>query len=1063
MNVRMTSTATYSLVATGIGAVCITALAQSGAPQDATTASQRLTVPPGFEVERVAGPPLVNRPIVADFDEEGRLYVADSAGSNDKVDKQVVERPHRIVRLEDTNGDGRFDKSVVFADRMMLPEGTMWLDGSLYVAAPPSIWKLTDTDGDGVADRREEWFQGKTLTGCANDLHGPYLGPDGWIYWTKGAFAEQTYDRGTQPPLVTKAAHVFRRRPGDSAIEPVLTGGMDNPVDVAFTPTGERIVTSTFLEHPQTGKRDGVVHAVYGGVYGKPHAVIDAHKRTGELMPIMLQLGAAVPAGLTRYASGTFGDDYRDGFFAALFNLHKVIRLQLDPDGATFKARDSDFVVSTSRDFFPTDVIEDADGSLLVMDTGPWYTLCCPSSQLAKPEILGGIYRVRRSAAPTPDDPRGLRIGWNSLSPADAARRLDDVRPAVRNRAIQRLGTQGSEAVAVLEDVLKRSSSVEARRNAVWALTRIDHAAAHTAVRLAIRDRDESVRHAAIHSAGLWRDREAVPPLVDALKSNAHQLQRAAAEALGRIGDSRVVADLIATASSSDRVLEHSLIYAAIEIGDPRATSIALKQSSSSSATRAALIALDQMDVTAGQSADSRVTPEMLMPLLDSSDPVVKDTAWWIAERHLEWGAALDGFFQRHLANPALGQAEREHLQQKLVRFATQPAIQELLAAAVARDGSPHERLTALNAMAAAATIASSGPKAQLKGLPGPWITPIVSALANRDRDVTRHAIAVVRASPASIETPSELKAALLEVARDWTLRLDVRMDALSAVQPGLASVEPDLFDLLRAALAPDQVVAIRAVAAGTIERATFTRAQLLTLTESLKTTGPLELPRVLRAFDNGNDEALGLAMVASVEQSRARSSVRAEVLRPRLAKYPPSVQAAGEALLSSVHLDSAKQAKRLEELLATLQGGDVRRGQTIFNSPKVACTSCHTIGYQGGKLGPELTRIGQMRSERDLLEAILFPSASFARGYEPVTVTTTSGRTISGVLRADLATEVVLGTVDREETRIGRQEIVSIEPSTVSLMPPGLEQQMTQQELADLLAFLKAAGARTN
>ena len=139
------------------------------------------------------------------------------------------------MRLEDTDGDGRFDKSVVFADRMMFPEGAMWLAGSLYVSAPPSIWKLTDTDGDGVADQREEWWQGKTLTGCANDLHGPYLGPDGWIYWTKGAFAEQTYERPGRPPFVTHASHILRRRPGDPAVDIVMTGGMDNPVDVAFT------------------------------------------------------------------------------------------------------------------------------------------------------------------------------------------------------------------------------------------------------------------------------------------------------------------------------------------------------------------------------------------------------------------------------------------------------------------------------------------------------------------------------------------------------------------------------------------------------------------------------------------------------------------------------------------------------------------------------------------------------------------------------------------------------------------------------------------------------------
>ncbi len=120
---------------------------------------QVFTLPDGFEIEVVAKPPIVNRPITGAFDEQGRLYVADSSGSNDKVKKQLAERPHRILRLEDTNGDGKFDRHTVFADKMMFPEGTMWLDGSLYVSAPPSIWKLTDTDGDGVADRRQEWLQ----------------------------------------------------------------------------------------------------------------------------------------------------------------------------------------------------------------------------------------------------------------------------------------------------------------------------------------------------------------------------------------------------------------------------------------------------------------------------------------------------------------------------------------------------------------------------------------------------------------------------------------------------------------------------------------------------------------------------------------------------------------------------------------------------------------------------------------------------------------------------------------------------------------------------------------
>ena len=340
------------------------ALSARSAPFKFST--QTLTVPDGFEVELVGGPPLVERPISAAIDDQGRLYVTDSSGSNEKPDKQLEEKPHRVVRLEDTKGNGHFDKATVFADKMMFPEGCLWFDGSVYVSAPPSIWKLTDTNDDGVADLREEWHQGKTLTGCANDLHGPFLGPDGWLYWCKGAFAKQTYERPGQKPFVSRAAHIFRARPDHSGLEPVLTGGMDNPVGVAFTAEGERVLCGTFFLQPAEGKRDGLIHAIYGGVYGKINDVTDDHKKTGDLMPIMTHLGPAAPCSVIRYESRVFGGEYQDNLFVCCFNLHKVTRHVLEPDGATFKTKDSDFLASDNPDFHPTDVIEDAYGSLLV-------------------------------------------------------------------------------------------------------------------------------------------------------------------------------------------------------------------------------------------------------------------------------------------------------------------------------------------------------------------------------------------------------------------------------------------------------------------------------------------------------------------------------------------------------------------------------------------------------------------------------------------------------------------------------------------------------------------------
>jgi putative membrane-bound dehydrogenase-like protein len=432
-----------------------------GAEATATFGEKRFTFPSEYTLEIAAGQPLVERPIEACFDDRGRLYVTESSGSNEPVAQQVAKKPHRVLRLSDKDGDGVFDQRTVFTDQLMFPEGCLWHEGALYVAAPPQIWKFTDADDDGVAEKREVWFDGKTLTGCANDLHGPYLGPDGWIYWCKGAFAEQTYDLPGQRGWKTSAAHVFRARPDGSGFEPVFTAGMDNPVGLEWTPEGDLIVAGTFFQEPAEGRRDGLIHAVYGGVWGKSHGVLTGHPRTGELMPPMTHLGPAAPCGITRYG--------RD-LLVAQFNLRTVSRHIVIPDGATYRTEDSVFLTCEHPDFHPTDVLQAPDGSVLVVDTGGWYKLCCPTSQLAKPDVPGGIYRMRKAggeiptACPTPR--------WTTGDAADTPLQIANLRegiPHVRRRAAEALGR--AQAVGAAPGLLEALGAPDVDRFLFHSLT----------------------------------------------------------------------------------------------------------------------------------------------------------------------------------------------------------------------------------------------------------------------------------------------------------------------------------------------------------------------------------------------------------------------------------------------------------------------------------------------------------------------------------------------------------------------------------------------------------------
>jgi len=1000
---------------------------------------QTFTLPEGFSIELAAGPDLAPRPISASFDEKGRLYVTDSSGSNEKTVVQAESKPHRILRLEDTDGDGKFDKTTVFVKNVMFPEGAMWRQGSLYVAAPPHIWKFTDNDDDGKADKEEIWFDGKTLGGCANDLHGPYLGPDGMIYWAKGAWAKQEYTLPNGKKWSTRASHLFRAKLDGTNIEPVMTGGMDNPVGIAFTPGGERIFSTTFFQHPGNGKRDGLIHAVHGAIYGKDHEPIYEHPWTSPtLMPPMTHMGPAAPCGLHRYESDQFGKEYDNNLYCCQFNMRKVSRHVLVSKGSTFETKDSDFVVSDNLDFHPTDVVEDADGSLLIVDTGGWYKLCCPTSQLVKPDITGAIYRVKKIGSHKIDDPRGLKVDWKH--PLNLVR---DARPVVKQRAVDQLTGRIDDNLLMSRLGANSKTSESVADCVVRLLAQIDKEDARAASRCFLSRPEGDALKLAIHTASLWRDRLALGQLIEHLSNDDLHVRRASAEALGRIGDAKAVPEIIKALANetNDRVLDHSLTYALIEIGDVKQTAEGLKHPSLR-VRRAVLAALENIP-------DSNLDARIVFAELDAKDAALSETAWWIAGRHPQWGDQLAGYFHERLkAIEKMTPPEQDQLVARMLPFLKSDPIRKKLGDVLAETLELSATRSILQGMA----------RSGLKTFPEEWKPGVLLALTTGNQDVARAAIGVLRSIPPTGVDAADIiikvTASRKRVGTPWPKDLDY---ALRAVAPPGTQLPPADAKEVIADIHRDRNGPVRAAASDLLTRAALDADSFIAFAGALKFANPVEVGKLLPAFAKTLDPKVGLSLAAALADPALRNVIRVEQVKPILEKHSKPVQLEAEKLYALLAEARKGESEKLENMLKNLPPGDIRRGQLVFNNTNRQCATCHKIGYVGGLVGPDLTRIGNIRSERDLLEAIVLPSASFVRSYEPVKVTTLDGRTINGILKKDAPDEIIVVVAADKEERVARVDIDEINPSAISIMPAGLDQQMTLQEIADLVAFLKA------
>ncbi len=1010
---------------------------------------QSLQVPEGFSVELAAAPPLVTHPTMACFDDRGRLFVCNNAGVNLSAEALEKSRPNSIRMLEDLDGDGRYDRSTVYADKMTFPMGATWLGNSLYVASPPNIWRLEDTNGDGKADKREKLVSQFGYTGNAASIHGCFFGPDGRMYWCDGYHGHE-FKEGDKITSQREGSYMFSCWPDGTDVRIHCGGGMDNPVELDFTPQGDVIGTVNILySRPRV---DCQVHWQYGGAYPHRERVLDELKVTGPLLEPMHRFGHVAISGTMRYRSGAIDHRWRDNFFSTFFNSGKVVRLEMTPRGSTFQVTQREFLSCESRDFHPTDVLEDADGSLLVVDTGGWFYRGCPTSQLAKPEIPGAIYRIKRKGMTTLIDPRGERIVWAKLSLAQLAARLNDSRHHVRERAVVECAKRGDPMVATLKTALQRRD-IRNRIGAVRVLTRLarekheGHAAARTAIRIALSDRSERVVQAACHAIAQNPDPLALNKLHLLLTSSDHGfVRRTAAVAIGRIGESSSAKVLLAAAGKAvDREEEHAITFALIEIDAAEPARKALAESSPA-VRKAALVSLDQMDSFA-------MVSEVVAPLLDGDDADLRQAAWRVFQRHAkrslaakqdvtQWTTSASQRIEFLVQHPAEAEKRTDVLQGMVAMFASSPNVATIVGDALSDAKTSIEtRRTLLEALANGRGLTLH------KALAEPLKEALVSNDA-KELDVAIKAAGAFRSN--------QFKPDLQRIGANRKLPAMTRVAALRAANGQSSALNGETFDVLLELLGSDQSPANASRASQLLGASTLTAKQLVALAPKLETAGPLALRDLVRPFQRNGAIDVGNAFLEAMKAAKSLSSVPTPEVSDVVKRYPPELRDRANALLNTIEQHQQSRVAKLDTFVEHLKQGQPARGQALFFHEKSKCSSCHKVKGKGEAVGPDLSTIGANRSSRDLLESIVFPSASIVRQYEPYSVIMSDGRVLSGLITRESGSSITLQQQVGEAIEIARNEIDEISPSTVSLMPVGVDEALTKQELADLVAWMR-------
>jgi putative heme-binding domain-containing protein len=979
-------------------------------PPDPAAELAAMEVADGYEVSLFASDPLIAKPLQINFDPQGRLWVSSSS-----IYPQI--RPGEIANdtvtiLEDRDGDGRADASTVFADGLLMPTAVLpdhrFPGGAAaYVANSTELVHLADTDGDGRSDTRRVVLSGFGTEDTHHLIHTFRWGPDSRLYFNQSIYIHSHVEtpRGVRR---LNGGGIWRLAPESLALD-IFARGWVNAWGHAFDAWGRSLVT------------DGA--GSEGINYGFPGAASFTAVGTPRILHGM-NPGSPKYCGLEFLDGRHLPDDAAGQLVTADFRANRVCRFRLGEQGSGFTSEQlPDLIHSRRVTFRPIDMKMGPDGALYIAD---WYNPIIQHGEVdfrdeRRDRTHGRIWRVTAKGRPLVP-----RIDFTRLSVAALLGQLRAQEGYARDMARRVLIARGPEAVlpelATWRAAIDRGAPDVPRLEleALRLKQGLDRgSAADVDAGLLVKvlaSPDPRARAAAARVVCDWADRldDPVALLAPAVDDASPLVRLEAVRSLATLGGTRA-AELALHAVDHDRddALDYAVWLAARELAD--AWLPAVLDGSFADGGRISRIIF----ATSAAEASAAV-PRIVAALRAGSIPAADRSAALAviarlgspAEMRLAVDVATDPATPPAEAAALLGDLLEAHRRRRAIPAGDLAAVERLVA-------SPDDAC-ATRAIEATAAWQVAGAADELAA---------VSRAESRSAAVRTAAIAALGAVPG-------------DAARDALLGFclpsgDPGPFAAAAIA-ALVSKSPD-------------VAAARAVsflAWGRDEK------QLTAVYQAFLTSahGPAALAAAI-------DKASAALPVAALKtgQAAAGAAGRQEPLLDRA--LAAALERAGTASPQpgrSAHALTPPELDAFVDLVRTK--ADAKRGAAIYAREALKCATCHRIEREGGRVGPSLTAIGASSPLDYIIESLLHPAKNVKEGYQTLVVQTDAGQVFTGIQVSRSADDLVLRDATGKEQSIPVATIDE-ESAGTSLMPAGLVDTLSRDELADLVRYLSELG----